>query len=64
MVVRGQVGFSAFSDATILALRFTSASVAKQLLTLWGCGVNAGAAAVLPHCFVHCSAGFNATRTQ
>lgn len=35
------------SDATILALQFTYEPVAKQLLTLWGCRVNAGAAVVL-----------------
>lgn len=34
------------SDATILALQFTYEPVAKQLLTLWGCRVNAGAAVV------------------
>lgn len=56
--------FLCFWDATILALQFTSVPVAKQLLTLWGCGVNAGAAVVFPRRFAPCTLGLRPHRLQ
>ena len=54
-----------FSDATILAPRFTSVSVAKQLLTLRGCRSGCGSCGGRFHvAFVHGTVGFNGTRTQ